>query len=146
MGLLDKFKKAMTEPIGGHEKAPVRKKEPARKSTVAAPDEIVGMLAYVNLTEKNVKVQVTNEGDDGQCFNGGYVWEGENLIQVKQGETVLFEVTPRSKAYKELAPLARKKLRYVVIKEKTSDYGKYYRARLKYDATREEAFAGLNEQ
>lgn len=142
MGLLDKFKKAMTEPIGGHDKKP----EPKKRNGVADPDEIVGMLTYVNLTEKNVKVQVANEGDDGQCFNGGYVWEGENLIQVKQGETVLFEVTPRSKAYNELAPLARRKLRYVVIKEKTSEYGKYYRARLKYDATREEAFAGLSDK
>lgn len=137
MGLFDRLKKAATEPIGG------QKKEPEKRNGVADPDEIVGMTTYVNLTAKNVMVEVTNEGDDGQCFNGGYVWVEDNLIQVKQGEKVLFEVTPRSKAYKELAPLARRKLRYVVIKEQDGDYGKYYRARLKYDATREEAFASV---
>lgn len=102
--------------------------------------ETVGVSKSVNLTPKMVKVPVTNREDDGELFKGGYIWEEENLIQVKQGDRILFEVTPRSKVYDELKPLARKKLQYVVIEERDGDYGKYYRARLRYETTREEVF------
>lgn len=102
----------------------------------------------VNLTEKMVKIDVPyrerredarpEEGLDYVALQNVYLWEEEGLIRGMQGDDVVFEVTKRSKSYGELLPYVRHKAKRVSIWQETSSYGKYYRARLWFDAVRAE--------
>lgn len=100
-------------------------------------DGTVGYSFEVNLTEKNVKVEVPD--DEKLYIKGGYIWEDEKLIKVVVGDDVIFEVTPRSKAFGKIKPYARRKLERVTLKKYQGDYGIFYVANLKIEMTREEA-------
>lgn len=113
MGILDKLLKR---------EAP-QEQEPKYKYT-----EVPGVDLWVNLTEKNVKAKI---GDIAFTeFKDCYIWEEEKLLKGIQGDKVVFEITSRSKAYKELQPYARQKAEAVRINRETGDYGDYYRAHI----------------
>ena len=128
MGLFDKFKKAMTEPIG----------EARKPETVPEEPRTVGLNVTTNLSEKSVKIDVP-DGEEGTLVKGVYLWEDENEIRGMKGDDVIFVVNKRSKAFGELAKVVRKKSDYIVLKKCTGDYGPYYRLRVKTEVTREEA-------
>ena len=96
-----------------------------------------------NLTEKMVKVDVPfrirvegvplEAGKDYYTEKDIYLWEEDGLIRAMKGQKVIFEVTKRSKAYKEMLKYARRKASRLSIWEEVGDYGKYYRARLHFD-------------
>lgn len=117
MGLFDKFKK---------------KAEPADE----LPVEKVTYRNFVNLTAKNVKIAI----DDETYVEKVYLWEDDKTIKGMQGENVIFEVTSRSKAYGELKPFARRKLKHITLYKRQGDYGDYYRMGFAIELDREEAF------
>lgn len=117
MGLFDKIKKKV-EPV---------EELPAEKAMYKN---------FVNLTEKNVKAKV----DDEAYIEGVYLWEDDKAIKGMQGENVIFEVTSRSKAYGELKPFARRKLKHITLYKRQGDYGDYYRMGFAIELDREEAF------
>ena len=86
---------------------------------------------YVNLTEKNVKVDVP---DDGHLYvKNVYLWEEDGTVKGLVGEDVIFEATKRSKAYKELEPFFRKKSKAISLDRRTGGYGDYYRMTVIFD-------------
>ena len=87
-----------------------------------------------NLTANNVKVGVP---EDGLRVKDVYLWEDEKTIRGMKGNDVIFEVSSRSKAYKELLPRVRRKVN-ISIREREGDYGKYYRMRVDFDGTQKE--------
>lgn len=109
-----------------------RQTEPAPE-----PEQTVTVTDYVNLTAKNVKVAVPK---DELYVAGVYLWEEDGLIRALKGDDVIFEVSKRSKAYKELEPFARTKLKHVVLYKRNGDYGEYYRAGFARETTHKEAF------
>lgn len=113
MGLLDKIKQKVA-------------REPEPEVTVKWT-----VREYVNLTEKNVKVKVP---EDGHLYvKGVYLWEEDGAVKGLVGDDVIFEVTKRSKAYKELEPYFRRKSKAIVLDRRTGDYGDYYRMGVIFD-------------
>ena len=85
---------------------------------------------WVTVTAKNLKT--TAFDGDRAYFSGGYIWEDEKLIKVRVGDEVLFEMTPRSKDFKTLQEIARRKAHDVTIYRREGEYGTYYRARVRF--------------
>ena len=100
-------------------------------------ENLVKASDFVNLTEKMVKADVP---DDGLYVPGVYLWSEDNLIKGMKGNDIIFEVTNRSKAYKELEQYARTKLDSIKLIKKEGDYGPYYRLQVSRRVSRDEAF------
>ena len=115
-----------------------KEKEPAPEERVIRPTDLVGVGIDANLTENAVKVSVPDD-EEGLLIKNVYLWQEDDTIKGLQGDKVVFEVSKRSKAYKDLEPVARKKTSYITLKKKKGDYGIYYRLRAKVEMTREEA-------
>lgn len=98
--------------------------------------ETVRIVQRVNLTEKNVKVEVPEE--NGYFVKGGYLWEEDGTVRALDGDDVIFEVTKRSKAYKELEEYFRHRAANITIYKRTGEYGVFYRANLKFDVLLDE--------
>lgn len=128
MGLFDKFKKAMTEPIGAARKEPEREPE---------PKALYNATTTVNIPERSVKIEVPDD-NEGATIDGVYFWEGEGVMRGLKGDEVIFEVTKRSKAFDDLQKLARKKVKSVTLLKCSGDYGPYYRLKIRREVTREE--------
>ena len=98
----------------------------------------------VNLTEKAVLIDVPHrdregveyleEGIDFLKFEDVDLWEQDGVIRGLYEGEVLFEISKRSKAYKELLRYVGRKAKKFTIWEESSAYGKYYQARLWFDA------------
>lgn len=95
------------------------------------PDMLIE--CWVNLTEKNVKVDVPEEGLN---IKNVYMWEDEKTIRGLVGDKEIFEVTSRSKAFSELKPAGRHKAYSVLFLQRSGDYGKYYRVRFRFEVVR----------
>ncbi len=135
MGLFDKFKKAMTEPIGEARK----KEEPAEKPAwEPKPTDLLNVTTTANISEKSVKIEVPDD-NDGVTIESVYFWEDEGVIRGLKGDEVIFEVTKRSNAFDDLRKFARKKVKSVILIKCDGDYGTYYRLKVKWEITREEA-------
>lgn len=115
-----------------------REAQPAPEQKEILKTDLVGLNVKVNLTENSVKIDVP-DGEEGTLVKGVYLWEEDGIIRGLKGDQTIFEVNKRSKAYKELEPLTRKKTQYIVLKKAQSDYGIYYRLTVKMEMTREEA-------
>ena len=98
------------------------------------PNMLLNYSTTANLTEKAVKVAVADD-EEGTLIKGVYIWEEENLIRGLVGDKVIFEVNKRSKAFEEIKPWARKKADSIVLQERQSEYGTYYRLRLRRKIT-----------
>ena len=103
MGLLDK----------------VREKVPKK-----AP-EMLNRTEWVNISGSAIRVEVP-DGDEGAYYKGGHLWKEGNKLRAFQGDTLLFEITSRSKAFDELDEFVGKELRHIIIRKRRSDYGIYY--------------------
>lgn len=142
MGLFDGLKKKAAAPV------PDPIVEPAAKPDQDSEDlkwhwpekgysgDTIRIVQRVNLTEKNVKVEVP--GEEGLYIKGAYLWEEDGTVRALDGDDVIFEVTKRSKAYKELENYFRHRAANITIYERTGDYGKFYRANLKFDVVRDD--------
>jgi len=96
----------------------------------------------VNLTEKNVKIEFD---EDEKLIKGTcYLQSVDGKIQMYETADLIFEVTKRSKAYKELEPFVNQNVWYVVLKKQQGDYGLYYRATIKHKLSKTEAEEILN--
>ena len=137
MGLFDGLKKKAAETV------PEQKADPAPKPEIEPAElkwhwpekgytcDTVRIVQGVNLTEKNVKVEVPDE--NGLYVKGAYLWEEDGKVRALDGDDVIFEVTKRSKAYRELEDYFRHRTANITIYKRTGDYGDYYRANLKFD-------------
>ena len=96
----------------------------------------------VNLTEKNVKVEF--EEDEKLIKGTCYLQTANGKIQMYETDNLIFEVTKRSKTFKELEPFINQNVWYVVLKKQQGDYGPYYRALIKHKLSKEEAQEILN--
>lgn len=96
-------------------------------------DDVIGCGLWLTLNEKNVKCKVK----DNQSFDNVYIWEEEKSVRALIGDKILFEVTNRHKAYKELKPFFRMKARFVRFEEKEGEYGKFYKTRVMFDLGRD---------
>ena len=142
MGLFDGLKKKASDPVPEATVEPVGKPDldtvmvkwhwPEKDSN----EETVVIADYVNLTEKNVKVEVPEE--EGLYVKGVYLWEEDGLIRGLNGDDVIFEVTKRSKAYRELEQYLRHRAKSVTLYKRTGDYGPYYRTLIKFDVVRDD--------
>ena len=110
MGLFDSLKKKAAPEV---ETAPEQKE-----------------ILWVNISRSAMRTDIA-DGDDGSYFKGCHLWQEGNKIRAFQEGTLLFEVTDKSKAYKELEPLVGKQLERITIRKKTGDYGVYYFVSLK---------------
>ncbi len=136
MGLFDGLKKKAAEAVAD----PVTKSAEQELDSVEVkwhwPEEgyagdTVRIVQRVNLTEKNVKVEVPEE--NGLYVKGVYLWEEDGKVRALDGDDVIFEVTKRSKSYRELEEFFRHRTANITIYKRTGDYGDYYRANLKFD-------------
>ena len=137
MGLFDGLKKKAAAPV------PDPIVEPAAKPDQDPEDlkwhwpekgysgDTVRIVQRVNLTEKNMRVDVPE--DNGLFIKGVYLWEEDGTVRALDGDDVIFEVTKRSKAYKELEDYFRHRAANITIYKRTGEYGIYYRANLKFD-------------
>lgn len=128
MGLFDVFRRKETPPA-----------VTAENITPVVEDERFKNRFYqdVNLTEKNVKVEFD---EDEKLIKGTcYLQAAHNNIQMYQEGNLIFEVSKRSKAYKELEPFVGQNVWYVVLKKRKGDYGLYYQAMIKHKLSNEEA-------
>lgn len=132
MGLFDKFKKAMTEPIGQ-----ARKKD-ATPAWEPKPTDLMNVTTSVNIPGRSVKIDVPDD-NDGATIEGVYFWEDDGVIRGLKGDEVIFEVTKRCNAFDDLRKFARKKVKSVILIKCDGDYGTYYRLKVKWEITREEA-------
>lgn len=117
MGLFDKFKKAMTEPIG----------QARKKDTTPAwepkPTDLMNVTTSVNIPGRSVKIDVPDD-NDGATIEGVYFWEDDGVIRGLKGDEVIFEVTKRCNAFDDLRKFARKKVKSVILIKCDGDYGK----------------------
>ena len=113
-----------------------------KKEEVPVQEEVPEMFQNrfyqdFNLTEKNVKIEFEEEEKviKHYCF----LQEKDGKIQFG-GElfTLIFEVTSRSKVYKELKPFVGQEAWYLILRKRKGDYGLYYRATIKYKISKEE--------
>ena len=107
-----------------------------KKKAKEAPDPEVVVekteREYVNLTEKNVKAEIP---EDGHLYvRDVYIWEEAGTVKGLVGDDVIFEVTSRSKAYKTLEPFFRRKSKAIALDRRTGDYGDYYRMTVIFEA------------
>lgn len=94
-------------------------------------------FSEINLTEKNVKVEFD---EDEKLFKGTcYLQSMNGNIQACVEGKLIFEVSKRSKAYKELEPFIDRNVWYIVLTKKHGDYGLWYRALIKHQLSKEEA-------
>ena len=97
------------------------------------PEEDSGEGIYysviVNLTQRAVKVYVPHSG---LPVKGGYLELSDDLIRLIDVDTVIFEITPKSKAFKELEPYANSKTEQVYFQRKESEHGQYYKAEVRF--------------
>lgn len=137
MGLFKKRKQrpnVVQVPQGVVNQYPTQSKEEV-DAILAEYSKRTQIRVNVNLTEKNVKVPLDQ---DGRIFvKGLYLWEEEGLIKGLNGDKVIFEITKRSKAYNELLPHARKKTKHCEITQRDGAYGKYYYAKLVFEELKE---------
>lgn len=88
----------------------------------------------VNLTDKALRVEL--DTDDAYVQYGELVKkESGYIFLVSGGRIVIAEVTPKSKAYKELEPHVGCRVEGITIKTKTGDYGDYYQVSMKLPVT-----------
>ena len=87
---------------------------------------------YVNLTEKNIKAEVPADGH--LYVRDVYLWEEDGTVKGLVGDDVIFEVTKRSKTYKELEPFFRRKSKAIALDRRTGSYGDYYRMTVIFNA------------
>ena len=135
MGLLDGLKKKAAEvapetkaiPEAEYEPAEIKWHRPEEDKT----DGLTRIVQPVNMTDKNVKVDVPD--DEGLYVSGVYLWEEDGMVRGLKGDEVIFEVTKRSKAYKELEPYFKHKSAGTTIYKRHGDYGDYYRVLVKFD-------------
>ena len=137
MGLFDGLKKKAADPVPEPTAKPaeIPDQEPEAIKwhwpEKGYSGETVRIVQKVNLTEKNVKVDVPEE--DGLFIKGCYLWEEDGTVRALDGDDVIFEVTKRSKAYKELEEYFRHRAANITIYKRTGEYGTFYRANLKFD-------------
>lgn len=91
-------------------------------------EETVEWSIGVNLTEKAVKTIVPEE--TGLNLKDVDLKEEDGHIIAEKNGRVLFDVTKRSKAYKELEEVTGHRAKSVYIYGQQGDYGLYYRAKL----------------
>lgn len=118
-----------------------KKPEPEQPKPVSTKEEQeeFDIATRLNIPRHSVKVMIFNQHEGlGQRFDDCYLWKGEDLVRLMQGDTILFELTPKCKAYKEIQPIIGKKLRFATIEEKQGEYGIYYKTILRYKVTRDE--------
>lgn len=109
-----------------------KKEEPAKAPAKAEKELPELETTWVNITGKQLKIPVESKANGSAYIKGGYLWEEEKLIKLLDGNNeVIFEVTPRSKTFKELQPLTRTKLWDVTVYQKQGDYGEYFRVRIR---------------
>lgn len=139
MGLFDSIKKKAADPAPEKPASP----EPAEfeREVISwhwpeADEDVVRIVQSVNMTEKNVKVDVPDE--KGAHFSGVYLWEEDGKVRGLKGDDVIFEVTKRSKAYKELEPYFRHKSAGTTLYKRHGDYGDYYKVLVKFDVVRDD--------
>lgn len=103
----------------------------SKKQTEPAP-EPKRMIYFANIPAKACRTEISDD-ENGTYFKGCHLWAEDNKLRAFQGDTVLFEVTNRSKAYGELEHLIGKQLTHITMTKKESDYGVYYRAAVAID-------------
>lgn len=113
MGLFDKLKKESKE-------------EPVEVSRYKQE--------WVNVTSASYKDAGAIREDGSAYYSGVRISENDGKIVGSQGKTVIFEVTKRSKAYKEIEPFKGRIAHDVVLYETNGDYGKYYKMRIRFEA------------
>ena len=104
----------------------LKKKAVPEPEVEATPKEIV----WVNISKSAIRTDITDD-EEGSYFKGCHLWQEGNKIRAFQEGTLLFEVTDKSKAYKELEPLVGEQLERITIRKKDGDYGVYYFVSLK---------------
>ena len=96
---------------------------------VAKPEEAetISMqeVIRVDISKSAIRTDITGD-EAGPYFKGCHLTEEEHKMRAYQWEKLLFEVTDRSKAFKELHPLAGKRLDRIVIRKKQGEYRLYY--------------------
>lgn len=109
------------------------------KPAPVAAEQVVTKTEHMNLTVKNVKVEVSDD-TEGLYVPGVYIWEDDKLIRGLNGNEVLFEVGPRSKAFGQLQKYARSNVKHIQLRKREGEYGPYYDLAIAVETTHDEAF------
>lgn len=97
------------------------------EESIKHEQELENLKVWVSIDANKWEIPM---GDERYDFRGGeflIAKAGKQPTYAVIGEgRKLFEVTPRMKAYKEIAERSQYKIRRIIALKKTSDYGDYY--------------------